>query len=111
MKSNEFRILGAELGETDSFIDVTVSGIDADQTIYFEDVDSDREWSLNNREISRLLNQNLMVESALVSQNSLWKLAETVDKKGIGNASDQFAVEHIEDAQKSVFQAAYFENR
>lgn len=111
MKSNEFRILGAELGETDSFIDVTVSGIDADQTIYFKDVDSDREWSLDNREISRLLNQNLMIESANVSQNKLWQLAGVVEQKGIGNASDQFAVENIEKAQRAVFEAAYFENR
>lgn len=111
MKSNEFRILGQELGETDSFVDVTVNGIDGEGKLYFADTKTDREWELTNQEISRLMNQNLMVEAARVSQNSLWKLATTVDKKGIGNASDQFAVENIEDAQRSIFKAAYFENR
>jgi hypothetical protein len=111
MKANEFRILGQELGEKDSFIDVEVSGIDTDGTIYFSDVDSSREWPLENSEVRRLLGQNLMIESSMVSENKLWKLAITVDQKGIGNASDEFAVENVVDAQKSIFLAAYFENR
>lgn len=111
MKANEFRVLGEELGETDSFVDVTINGIDEDGALYFSDTDSDREWSFTHRETRNLMGQNLMVESEKVQQHKLWDLAKTIEEKGIRNASDEFAVENVREAQRSIFLAAYFETR
>jgi len=111
MKSKEFRILGSELGETDSFIDVTVDGIDEEGTLYFADVDSNRSWELTNREVTNLMNNNVMIGSDKVVTHKLWELATVIGTDRETVVTDDFAHENIEEAQRSAFLAAYFETR
>jgi hypothetical protein len=111
MKANEFRILGPELGETDSFIDVTVNGIDGEGTVYFSENGGGREWQLSNKEIRRLSNQNFMIEIENVEAHGLWDKADGVGGERKHNVTDDFADENTQEAQKSLFLAAYFETR
>lgn len=112
MKSNEFRILGSELGETDGFVDVTVDGIDADGTIYFLATDgSGREWSLTNEKLTNLMNQDVMLNSSDVTAHKLWDRVDTLGTDESKNVTNAFAKEKVVEAQRKLFVAAYEETR
>lgn len=112
MKATEFRILGPELGEPDSYIDAVVDGIDGDGTIYFAEVNGKRKWSLSSERISTLMESNFMLESSNVVKHKLWERLDklTADLKK-GRVTSNFAVDSVADAQRALFQAAFEETR
>jgi hypothetical protein len=111
MQSNEFRILGSELGETDSYVDVTISGIDEDGKIYFSENGGGRSWSVENGEARRLMNQNVMIPSSTVGAHALWGCVDDIGGERKHTITDDFADENAEEAQRALFLAAYFETR
>lgn len=113
MKESEFRILGSKLGEPDTFIDVSVDGIDNDGTVYFAEVGdkAKREWDLKISEIKRLTNQNVMVGASGVEAHPLWDRAEQLTKDQDKNAKTEYGIESLEEAQRNLFLAAWYETR
>lgn len=112
MKSNEFRILGSELGETDGFVDVIVDGIDSDGTIYFLATDgSGREWSLTNERLTELMEDDFMLDSADVDAHKLWDRLGVLGEDREKNVTNNFADDHVTEAQRQMFRAAFEETR
>lgn len=111
MKENGFRVLGSELGEPDTFIDVSVEGIDGDGTVYFGEPDGKREWDLSASDVRRLTNNNFMVGSSEVEAHPLWDRAKAVGEDQKKNAKTDYGIENLQKAQKNLFLAAWFETR
>lgn len=112
MKANEFRILGDEVNEDESYLDVVVDGIGDDGSIYFADVNSGREWKISSERVSELISDDLLLEASEVSQHKLWGRLDKLTKDLVeGRVTDNFAVSAVKDAQRSLFRAAFEETR
>lgn len=112
MKSNQFRVLGSELGETDGYLNVVVDGIDSSGTIYFVDADgTTREWSLSSEKISELMDENLMLNSGDVVKHALWDRVAALGVDIEQNVTNNFAKDQTKKAQKELFLAAFEETR
>jgi hypothetical protein len=112
MKESGFRILGSKLGESDTFIDVTVDGIDSDGIVYFAEKGdkTKRTWNLKTSEVKRLTNSNFMVGASMVESHPLWDRAEQVGEDQSDMKTD-YGVENLEKAQENIFFAAWYETR
>lgn len=112
MKANEFRILGAEVDEKESYIDVIVDGIGDDGSIYLSEVKGERSWQFSSERVSGLIEDNLLLESSEISDHKLWKRLDALTKDRVdGRVTENFAVQAVEEAQRSLFKAAFEETR
>jgi len=112
MKANEFRILGSEVDEKESYIDVIVDGIGDDGSIYFSEVKEERSWKFSSERVSGLIEDNLLLESFEITKNKLWERLDKLTKDRLeGQVTKNFAVQSVEDAQRSLFKAAFEESR
>jgi hypothetical protein len=110
MKANEFRIFGPEVNQKESYLDVVVDGIGDDGSIYFAEVNGERDWQLSSERVSELIGDNLLLESSEISQHKLWQRLDKLTKDRLeGRLSDNFAIGSVEDAQRSLFNAVFEE--
>ena len=110
-KENQFRVFGGELREKDGYVDVTVSGIDGEGSVYFSEDNGGREWSLSSEKVSELIDDDLMLPRSAVVTHGLWNRLGDITGERKANVSDPFSDELLGEAQKALFRAAFEETR
>lgn len=111
-KGSNYRIHGSVVNRPDSFIDVTISGVDLDGNVYLSPVsDTGEEWSFSMDELRQHRSAGLLADNDTAADNALWKEAVKIEQLRADSAATGEGKGELEAASKALFRAAVAENK
>ena len=106
-KQTGFRVFGDVLDREDSWVDVSVAGVNSDGEIYLEEKNGDGSWTFTADRLERLNDELLMVGDSQipVEDHPMWGRLDAIgeDRKAID--INAFVDENLQESQKALFQA------
>lgn len=110
-KETGFRIFGDELNVKESYIDVEVTGADAEGSIYLTEVVSDgstpEEWSVTREKLEGLFDDELIVGSddIPVEGHEMWTTLDEIGDTRRNVDINNFVDQNLRDSAKHLFLA------
>lgn len=105
-KQSGFRVFGGALDRGESYVDLTVDGVDGDGTIYL--IASDGEtWEFDAERLGSLYDDLLLVGQSDIPlpKHQIWKDLDTLTKTRADTNINNFVDDRLERAQKNLFRA------
>lgn len=105
-KQSGFRILGDELDRDESYLDVSVDGVDGDGKIYLKAQDGET-WELTAEQLGTLYQDLLLVGQDNIPKpnHDIWKNLDRLEKTRKNTNINNFVDENLQKAQRNLFKS------
>lgn len=104
----DLRILGPPMGLTESYIDVTIDGIDLKGRVYLTKVDGTEEYVIDSVRLQELHEEDMAVSLSSVPESPLWATLDGLTDARNDPELNSDAHMALENAQRSVFAAIMY---